>query len=114
MRSVSPANIWSLRADLAWARVMLRLVAVPGVTTPLPEVHYFLFDRYFRLSEVHRNRGAVRRADRLLRVAELHLERSGSDTPPPAAALALAAPTRPSLTWAVAGRPDPPEPPSAA
>ncbi len=59
MESRESTNVWSLRVDLAWAHVLLRLVAVPGVTTPRPEVHYFLFDRYFRLSEVYRGRGGA-------------------------------------------------------
>ncbi len=113
MESHEFINIWSLRVDLTWAHILLRLVAVPGVTTPRPEVHYFLFDRYFRLSEVYRGRGSARRAERLCRIAAWHLDRSGSDTPPAAAALALPVPKRPSLTWALAG-PEPPEPPTAA
>lgn len=114
MESEKSSSVWTLRADIAWAGLLLRLVSIPRVTTPKPEVHYFLFDRYFRLSELQRDRGSTRRADRLRRLAEWHLERSGADEPPPAAAMALPLPPRPTLTWAVAGRPEPPEPPSAA
>ena len=109
----SLSSAWALRADLAWARLLLALVAVPQVTTPKPEVHYFLFDRYFRLSELHRAQGAHRRARRLALRAQWHLDRSGLEPPPPAA-VALPLPRRPVLTWAVAGRPLPPEPPDAA
>lgn len=114
MAEPEKANVWRLRGDLAWAHSLLRLVSIPGTTTPRPEVHYFLFDRYFRLSEIHRQRGSRWRADRLRRLADWHYQRSGSDTPPPAAAVALPIPKRPIFTWAVAGRPEPPEPPRSA
>ncbi len=113
MSSADSPSSWGLRADLVWARLLLALVVVPGVSTPRPEVHYFFFDRYFRLAEIHRRKGSDRRAKRLHRLAEWHLERSGVD-PPPAAALALPIPSRPSLTWAVADRSQPPGPPDAA
>lgn len=101
----------ALRADVAWGRALLALARDDA----RPELHYFLFDRYFRLAEHHRRRGREARADRLRRVAEWHLERGGHEPPPAvAAAAALPVPRRPALTWAVAGRPEPPEPPNAA
>ena len=109
MSSALRESPWKLRAEIAWARLLLGLVSVPGITTPKPEVHYFLFDRYFRLSEIHRSCGREGRAQRLRRVAEWHLERSGLRLPPTAQAHALQRPTRPTLTWSVAERPEPPD-----
>ena len=96
---------WRLRRDIAWARALLALVTIPGVTSTLPEVHYFLFDRYFRLSELLRERGATRRAEKLRLAALWHYERSGVEGPPPASGFTLPAPPPATFTWAVAGRP---------
>jgi hypothetical protein len=108
------ASLWTLRADVAWALVLLRLASLPTVATPKPEVHYFLFDRYFRLSELYRRRGTLKRAERLRRMADWHYERSGHSNPPPAVAVALPVPRRPSFVWAVGRDPDDPNPPEAA
>jgi hypothetical protein len=108
------AGLWALRADLFWARTLLGVAAFGATDSLQPEIHYYLFDRYFRLSELHQERGHAHRAARLRRLADWHYERSGSDTPPPAVATALPAPRRPTLTWAVSGRRPPPDPPEAA
>ena len=101
---------WRLRADILWIRCLLFLVGIPGITTPRPEVHYLLFDRYFRLAELYARRGDAKRAERLRRSADWHLERCDPE-PPPRAALALSRPRRPTLTWVAGGKSKPPDHP---
>ncbi len=67
------SELWRLRVEIVWMRCLLSLVSVRGVTRPRPEIHAFLFDRYFRLAEG------------LRRIADWHFERSDPDPPPPAA-----------------------------
>ena len=97
-------SAWKLRADLASARALLWVAGAGNRGEPTPEVHLYLYDRYWRLAKHHERAGHGRRAAALRRKAELHWSRSGHDGPPYAAALALPW-TRPRvLTWAV-GRP---------
>jgi hypothetical protein len=110
----------TLRADLAWAHTLLRLqppagvtvrsevsalavleLELPGAATVQPEVHCLLVDCFLRMSESYRRRGRPRAARRLRRVAAWHHARSGQSDPPPAAAVALLAPRKPSFVWAV-------------
>jgi len=103
-------GVWRLRAEIGWARLLLRLVTVRGVTTARPELHEFLFDRWYPLSEAYRRRGDLERAARAHARAEWHHRQWRGDDPPPlAAAAANPRPRRPKLTWAVTGKPEPPD-----
>jgi hypothetical protein len=123
----------TLRADLAWAHALLRLepppdvtvkpevsalallgLELPGVATVKPEVHGLLFDCFLRLSESYSRRSRLKAARRLRRVAAWHYARSGQSDPPPAAAVALPVPRRPSFVWAVGRDPHDPNAPDAA
>lgn len=97
-----------LRVDLVWAKGLLWLASSSRFATPKPEVHRFMFDRYWRLADHHKRHGAMGRAARLRALAEYHYQAGGLDDPPPAVAVAMAVPSRPRLTWAVAAQPDEP------
>jgi hypothetical protein len=75
------SSAWRLHADILWIRCLLALVGIPGITTPRPEVHYLLFDRYFRLSEIYAARGDARRAARLRRMADWYFDQCDPDPP---------------------------------
>lgn len=79
------SELWQLRVEIVCMRCLLALVSVRGVTRPRPEIHAFLFDRYFRLAELYARLGDAGRAERLRRSADWHFERSDPDPPPPAA-----------------------------
>ena len=98
--------LWRLRFDILWIHCLLALVKVRGITRTRSEIHGFLFDRYFRLAELHRKRGDARRARRLHLKADWHRERRDPDPPSPVAA-ALGRPGRGTFTWSVGGRPKP-------
>ena len=106
-------SIWKLRADLAWILALLWVAKAgrPGETRP--EVHYYLGDRYLRLAEQYKARGSVKKARRLREKAEQHLRASGWDPRPPAAAMAMPIPKRPTFTEAI-GWYLPPNPPDDA
>lgn len=59
-----------------------------------PGAHLYFADRYLRLARVHRRVGRVARAVVLENKARAHLEQSGDDGPPFAAAMAMPRPTR--------------------
>jgi hypothetical protein len=46
-----------LRVDLAWAKGLLWLASSSRFATPKPEVHRFMFDRYWRLADHHERHG---------------------------------------------------------
>jgi hypothetical protein len=97
---------WRLRADLLTTQGLLWVARARRGGELRPEVHLYLYDRYWRLAEHYERRCSGKRASRLRAKAEAHYRRSGNDGPPFAAALAMPVP-RPSLfTWAVAKQPD--------
>jgi hypothetical protein len=105
VRTKAQANsVWKLRADLASARALLWVAGAGSRGEPTPEVHLYLYDRYWRLAQHHEHAGHARRAAALRRKAELHYAQSGHDGPPYAAALALPS-TRPSVLTSAIGRP---------
>jgi hypothetical protein len=92
-----------LRADLATAHGLLWLARAPGAELH-PEVHLYLYDRYWRLARYHERRGNKQKALRLRAKAAEHWRHTGDDGPPFAVALAMPVPRPPLLTWAVATR----------
>jgi hypothetical protein len=66
-----------------------------------PEAHLFFADRHQQLATLHLNHGRIERARRHQQQADNHLEASGWEGPPHAAAMALPRPRRLSFTNAV-------------
>jgi hypothetical protein len=58
-------SILKLHADLAWVLALVWIAKAGRSGEPQPQVHYYLGDRYWRLSERYKRRGSVRRAQRL-------------------------------------------------
>ena len=104
-------SILKLHADVVWVLALVWIAKAGRSGEPQPQVHYYLGDRYWRLSESYKAKGLIRRA-RFLRVkAERHLRASGWDPLPPAAAMAMPIPKRPTFTEAIGWyiRTDPPD-----
>jgi hypothetical protein len=59
-----------LHADLAWVLALVWIAKSGRSAEPQPQVHYYLGDRYWRLSERYKARGSVKRAQRLRTRAE--------------------------------------------
>lgn len=92
-------SIWQLRADLAWILMLLWMATAGRSGGPNPEVLFYLGDRYWRLAEQYRRKGSTEKAQRLQAKAEYYLKASGWDCPPPpAAAMAMPVPKRPTFT----------------
>ena len=85
-------SLWSLRFDLASAKLLVWLAAVGRDADLRPEAHPYLFDRYSRLAQVYRRRGHEAKARALGAQADEHYRASGSDGPPYAAAMAMPRP----------------------
>jgi len=101
---VSNDSVWLLRFDVVWVLALLNLASASRKGEPTPEVHLFLSDRYWRLAEYHSNKRAVQRAKRLRAKAEYHLRLGGWDPLPPAVAMAMPVPSRPTFTEAIGWR----------
>ena len=97
-------SLWSLRADLLSAKILVWVASVGREGELTPEAHGYFCDRYRRLAGCHRKRGRLRAAERAEAKAQEHC---GEDGPPFAAAMAMPRPTRWVRTWAVSGRDDP-------
>ena len=96
---------WRLRADLVTIQGLLWVARRRPGGEPRPEVHLYLYDRYWRLAEHYQRRGSSKKASRLRTKAEAHYRQSGNGGPPFAAALAMPLPRPPLFTWAVAKQP---------
>src|SRR2546422_11359499 len=95
------ATVWQLRFDLASARALLWVAPASGTGEVEPDVHLYLGDRYRRLADHHFRHGRRGRAERLDAKARWHLRLGGGDDLPPAAALAMPVPPRPTFTRAI-------------
>ena len=107
-------SILTLYADLAWVLALVWIAKAGRSGEPQPQVHYYLGDRYWRLSERYKARGSIRRAQRFRIRAERHLSASGWEPLPPAAAMAMPIPRRPTFTEAIGWRIDSHPPNDAA
>jgi hypothetical protein len=58
-------SILNLHADLAWIVALLWIAKAGRSAEAQPQVHYYLGDRYWRLSERYKAKGSVKRAQRL-------------------------------------------------
>jgi hypothetical protein len=92
-RKLSP---WRLRFDIVVVAGFARMVCLGREGRLSPELHMFLYDRYWRLGKWHEARGRARRAQALKSRALHHWEETGYDGPPFAAALAMPVPLPPS------------------
>ena len=97
-------SLWSLRADLVSAKILVWVASVGREGELTPEAHAYFFDRYRRLAGCHRRGGRLRAAERAEARAKEHC---GDEGPPYAAAMAMPKPARWVRTWAVSGRDDP-------
>jgi hypothetical protein len=95
-------SAWRLRFDLLFTRAMLWFAGAGRTGEPTPEVHRYLADRYARLATYHHGHGHQAAAQRLWGCAEFHHGLAGPDDPPPAVAVAMPVPQRPTFTDAVA------------
>lgn len=89
--SAGRVNSWRIHADWLSVRALL-WVAMAGRRGELdlrPEVHLFLYERYWRLAEIYERKGSGVKAGRSRKKAEHHWSLSGGDGPPFAAALAM-------------------------
>jgi hypothetical protein len=90
--AVRADSLWSLRFDLASAKLLVWIAAVGRDAHLRPEAHLYLFDRYSRLAQVYRRRGNEAKARALGARADEHYRASGGDGPPYAAAMAMPRP----------------------
>jgi hypothetical protein len=95
---------WRLVLDLLSTRALLWLAMYGRDGEPLPDVHLYLADRYWRLAACHDRRGALTRADQARAKARAHEEASGFDDPPFAAAMSMPRPEPPVITNAISER----------
>jgi len=95
---------WGLRGDLLVTKALLWVATARRSGEPKPEVHLYLYDRYWRLADYYARRGKRKKAARLHDKAEAHYRRSGRPGPPFAAAMAMPRPRSPFFTWAVGDR----------
>ena len=65
---------WQLRADLASARFLLWVASAGRSGELRPEVHLYLYDRYWRLAIHYEQRGKTCRARQLRIKAERHFQ----------------------------------------
>jgi hypothetical protein len=94
-------SAWEIRFDLISARALLWVVTASCPGEVEPEVHRYLGERYRRLAAHHFRHGRRRKGERLEAKARWHLRLGGGDDIPPAAALAMPAPPRATLTQAI-------------
>src|SRR5712691_6965016 len=99
--SHSEEGPWELRGDLIITNAILWVAGAGRVGEPTPEVHLYLYDRYWRLADHYERRGNRKKASRLRVKAEAHYKHSGHTGPPFAAAMAMPRPRSPFFTWAV-------------
>jgi hypothetical protein len=85
-------SAWRLRAELLSTRALLWVAGAGRWGEAKPEVHLYLYDRYWRLAMHYERQGRLSRAAVLRAKAEHHYRESGHDGPPFAAALAMPRP----------------------
>jgi hypothetical protein len=101
--TASSDSIWKLRADVVSTRALLWIAGAGRNGDPIPDVHLYLYDRYWRLAKHHEAAGHGRRAAQLRSRAVWHWRQAGNDGPPFAAAMAMPRPESSSFTRALGG-----------
>jgi hypothetical protein len=95
-------GIWThvrLLVDIASIRLLVWLLGRDG---ELLDSHLFFYDRYSQLSDYHRVKGHLAKANRLAALAEVHFDTAPDDDPPlKTAAMAMPVPRPPINTSAV-------------
>ena len=91
-----------MRYDIGVVKTCAFVAGISREIRLAPEIHVFLYDRYWRLAKWHEARGHARRARTLKARALHHWAQAGYDEPPPAVALAMPIPLPPLFTDAVA------------
>ena len=90
-----------LVVDVLSARALVWIASAGRHAELTADAHLYFADRYARLARLHRAHGRVDRARRLQQKAQEHLDLSGSDGPPFAAAMGMPRPRRLVITNAV-------------
>jgi hypothetical protein len=99
---VTPADSRvGLVVDVLSAKVLVWIASVGRDAELTRDANLYFADRYSRLARIHRARGRVGRASELDRKAREHLDLSGWDGPPFAAAMGLPRPRHFVMTDAV-------------
>jgi hypothetical protein len=101
-------SLWSLRLDLASAKLLVWMASVGREAELRPEAHLYFFDRYSRLAQAYRRRGREAKARVYSAKAEEHYRAGGGDGPPYAAAMGMPRPRRLVTTDARSDRSLPP------
>ena len=112
--AVAEISPWVLWFDLVSGRALVWVVEVRQAGEVHSEVYLYLADRYWRLAAHYERHGRSRWAQRLAAKAKRYLDLGGGDPPPPATALAMPIPPRPSFTAAIGFPADKPPPNDAA
>jgi hypothetical protein len=105
---MKPDSLWKLRWDLLSSSLLLWIAGAGRIGDPTPEVHCYLAELYFRLSEHYEFRGNKAKARRFRNNAEFHRQLAGPDfdfdpdDEPPVAAMAMPIPRKPTFTDAIA------------
>lgn len=76
-RSAPNESMWRLRSDVLSTKVLLWVAGAGRSGEPTPEVHRYLYDRYWRLAVEHERKGHRRKAAGCRSKAELHYRLSG-------------------------------------
>ena len=103
-RGSSSNSLWSLRADVLSAKILVWVASVGREGELTPEAHAYFCDRYRRLADCYRRRARFEAAERAAVKAREHC---GDEGPPYSAAIAMPRPARWVRTWTVSGRDDP-------
>ncbi len=93
----SPApneSLWTLRADIVSAKVLIWTASVGRQTKLTPETHIYLANLYDRLSHQYCLRARHAKATRFARLAAQHYRAGDWNGPPFAAALAMPRPVK--------------------
>ena len=94
-----------LRIDILVAHCFLVVAKAGKDGEPNSDVCYYLGDRYWRLADCYRERGAGGRASKVQVMAVLYLRESGWwNGGPDGGAMAMQIPKRPSFTAAIGWR----------
>jgi hypothetical protein len=96
---------WRWRWEILWTRLLTRLAILTSQGEPNPDVHLFLAERYWQLSDYHHLRRNSLKATLLDAKARWRYRQGGGDDLRPAAAASMGIPRRPTFTKAIGKAP---------